>query len=495
MTSKPVEKDVQAVLMKTRKCRRPIGTLTYPAKYSKAMQDYDHWDHLLRASHCRSLTMHQFDKPPSTVLDLGCGTGYWAMEAAKQWPGCTVVGYDVLHIQPDLRRFPDHCGLAGRISWEWGNLLDGLPFPPDTFDFVRIAGIGLGVPEDEWQLVLEEAGRVMKPGAVIEVIEEDLIFPCGVPPEQPNRKPVLAPIDVELTLDSPSIAMSMSNKSYFNVSNSTVSASPKSRFSSYSSQPCPPIPSRPSTPDPIIASQDHSRLKMAWDAMLSHNFLATNLLSVLPFYLSATFVNVQTHPAIRIPLPPNSPTAKSSPTAGPLSNNARSRGSASPFGLMPASNCWSAVAFDPSQQGIPSWSSMHLGKAMETVRACKDSLWLEYEKLGLGEDMPPVTRTTRAEDVLHALASKPSSRETFDSDWTNWERDMTDRLGMRSALMSTFGWPEPPGEKPDWRIWRTAIDKNASSTSLESSAASASSDDDVEICRAIKGFVCWKAPS
>jgi hypothetical protein len=27
--------------------------------------------------------------------------------------------------------------------------LDGLPFESDFFDFVRIVGIGLGVPEDE----------------------------------------------------------------------------------------------------------------------------------------------------------------------------------------------------------------------------------------------------------------------------------------------------------------------------------------------------------
>jgi len=33
--------------------------------------------------------------------------------------------------------------------------LDGLPFPRDHFDFVRVAGIGLGVPEDEWQSLLE----------------------------------------------------------------------------------------------------------------------------------------------------------------------------------------------------------------------------------------------------------------------------------------------------------------------------------------------------
>lgn len=34
---------------------------------------------------CQSLTIHQFTEPPSVVLDLGCGGGYWAIEAAKQW--------------------------------------------------------------------------------------------------------------------------------------------------------------------------------------------------------------------------------------------------------------------------------------------------------------------------------------------------------------------------------------------------------------------------
>ncbi len=29
--------------------------------------------------------MHQFETPPVLVLDLGCGGGYWALEAAKEW--------------------------------------------------------------------------------------------------------------------------------------------------------------------------------------------------------------------------------------------------------------------------------------------------------------------------------------------------------------------------------------------------------------------------
>ena len=33
--------------------------------------------------------------------------------------------------------------------------LDGLPFPSDHFDFIRIVGMGLAIAEDEWQPVLE----------------------------------------------------------------------------------------------------------------------------------------------------------------------------------------------------------------------------------------------------------------------------------------------------------------------------------------------------
>ena len=84
--------------------------------------------------------MYQFVLPPSVILDLGCGGGYWALEAAKQWPVCsflsryhrcltyafqesTVVGFDIKAIQPNLSGLSGiYNDLASRVRWVHGNL-------------------------------------------------------------------------------------------------------------------------------------------------------------------------------------------------------------------------------------------------------------------------------------------------------------------------------------------------------------------------------------
>lgn len=63
----------------------------------------DIWDHMFLSSCCRSLTMHQFDAPPSVILDLGCGSGYWAMEAAKLWTVRSFVRLLVLPVSTDVQ--------------------------------------------------------------------------------------------------------------------------------------------------------------------------------------------------------------------------------------------------------------------------------------------------------------------------------------------------------------------------------------------------------
>ena len=48
----------------------------------------DIWDHMFLSGHFQSLTQHIFQTPPMLTLDIGCGSGFWAIEAAKQWQVC-----------------------------------------------------------------------------------------------------------------------------------------------------------------------------------------------------------------------------------------------------------------------------------------------------------------------------------------------------------------------------------------------------------------------
>ncbi|KAF9485800.1 hypothetical protein BDN70DRAFT_459133 [Pholiota conissans] len=148
----------------------------YPRAYGKDVIDLDVWETLYFMDMTDSLSFHVFETPPTKVLEIGCGTGTWLLHGARTWKECHFVGLDIVPLHPDLRNVgsPD---LASRITWVQHNFLEGLPFQNEEFDFVHIKRIALGVPENKWDLLFEEVARVMKPGARLEIIEEDLFFP------------------------------------------------------------------------------------------------------------------------------------------------------------------------------------------------------------------------------------------------------------------------------------------------------------------------------
>ena len=64
--------------------------------------------------------------PPRRALDVGCGTGQWAFELCHRYPDALVVGLDLVKSKPQQP--------AG-YRWVRANLLQGLPFASDQFDF------------------------------------------------------------------------------------------------------------------------------------------------------------------------------------------------------------------------------------------------------------------------------------------------------------------------------------------------------------------------
>lgn len=70
-----------------------------------------------------SPTFHDYGaKPPSNVLDLGCGHGRWVVETAKAWKsfGTKVTGFDLVNVSGHSR------GVDGappdNVTWVQGNL-------------------------------------------------------------------------------------------------------------------------------------------------------------------------------------------------------------------------------------------------------------------------------------------------------------------------------------------------------------------------------------
>lgn len=99
---------------------------------------------------------------PAEILDVGCGTGQWAYELCAEFPAALVVGFD---LQPSKQPWPP----AYRCVR--GNLLQGLPFVEDRFDFVHQRALISGIPVNSWPSVCRDLVRIVGPGGWVELVE------------------------------------------------------------------------------------------------------------------------------------------------------------------------------------------------------------------------------------------------------------------------------------------------------------------------------------
>ncbi|KAK2463439.1 hypothetical protein APHAL10511_004525 [Amanita phalloides] len=474
--------------------RRSGQVLSSPNAPSSEDVNFDVWDHLFLVHCFQGLTVRQSDKAPTSILDLGCGSGYWTIEAARRWPNSFVVGYDMLRIQPDLDNSHAYKNIAHRVGWVHGDFFQGLPFLPDHFDFVHISWIGLGVPENEWQSLLEEVSRVMKPGAIIEIIEEDPIFPGFRPPSQsrnsssslpsaPLRTALLSGYKSNETLPSRTTKLAYAQKTIDSIAKRFRLGSRRKTIMSDAWQGGRSTDSLSTQAFSIDESngepsqlKNHSNLKLAWEALLSNRFLPTNLLSVLPFYLSTSFVKIQSHPQLNIPLPPTSGRTQPRYKINSIDDNRGISRVEWPTKHVVPDSLFHLSALSSSTEReckilkatTPSSNAMHLARTVNTIKGYKAAIWKEYVTLCATSKLHSV-----GVDVAHSL------RDVFELEWKNWLNDMDDRIGMRRCLTLSQSWPEPPGDKTDRKIWREDLDFE---TNIN-----------LDLCRSIRAFVAWKA--
>ncbi|KAF8346913.1 S-adenosyl-L-methionine-dependent methyltransferase [Amanita rubescens] len=234
----------------------------YPMSYNRDMLETEALDNEFIRFLKDAASFVHFKEEPSRVLDLGCGTGTWIVHAAKEWPSCTFVGFDLVNVQIPIESLDSN--IRKRVKWRHGNFLTTqLPFEEDEFDHIHIQFVAKGVPENKWNYLFNEVNRVLRPGGSIEIIEEDFVFP-------------LLP-------------------KWF-----TKALRDHTRQESSVDEPLPFVPAASQN----ALTHDHALLESLMASVFEERFIHVKPTAVLPGYFTSYFRQVVIGPVIQFPMPP-----------------------------------------------------------------------------------------------------------------------------------------------------------------------------------------------
>ncbi|KAM5443225.1 hypothetical protein MferCBS31731_001542 [Microsporum ferrugineum] len=102
---------------------------------------------------------------PQEILDVGTGTGIWAIDIADEYPSAKVTGVDLSPIQPSF--LPPNC------TFEVDDVtLCPWTYPQNHFDFIHIREMFGCIPD--WDEFFQQCYQCLKPGAYIEIVEHSV---------------------------------------------------------------------------------------------------------------------------------------------------------------------------------------------------------------------------------------------------------------------------------------------------------------------------------
>ncbi|KAF5487596.1 Secondary metabolism regulator LAE1 [Colletotrichum siamense] len=129
-------------------------------------QERENMKHHMIVALCDSKLHNAPINSPQKILDIGTGTGIWAIEMGETYPEADVEGIDLSPIQPqfvppNVRFIVDDA----EARWLYAN---------DSVDYIHLRHMAPSIKD--WPKLLSQAYRALKPGAWLEI--QDIVPEC-----------------------------------------------------------------------------------------------------------------------------------------------------------------------------------------------------------------------------------------------------------------------------------------------------------------------------
>ncbi|KAL6232819.1 hypothetical protein BDW75DRAFT_216698 [Aspergillus navahoensis] len=113
---------------------------------------------------------------PQRILDLGTGSGIWALDVADKYPSASVIGTDLSPVQPSF--------VPPNLEFQVDDFEDDWTFRRGSFDLIHARLLLASV--SDYPRLLRQALSTLKPGGYLEMHEIDPGFECDdntIPPD------------------------------------------------------------------------------------------------------------------------------------------------------------------------------------------------------------------------------------------------------------------------------------------------------------------------
>ncbi|KAH7467773.1 hypothetical protein FOMA001_g15637 [Fusarium oxysporum f. sp. matthiolae] len=101
---------------------------------------------------------------PQKILDIGTGTGIWAINVADEYPSANVIATDITPTQPSF--------VPPNVEFQIDDAQLEWTFEPESFDFIHIRYLQGTI--GDWDRLYGQMYKALKPGGWFQHIEPDL---------------------------------------------------------------------------------------------------------------------------------------------------------------------------------------------------------------------------------------------------------------------------------------------------------------------------------